>query len=736
MAEDITKNIERADELLREALKHQKELNRELSSADDIWSAITKNIQQMVQSSKSGETHIAKELSKRASIQRQILDNKSTELRINSELSKRAHLDVVENVHKNTLKELAAGRIRLQNQKSIGLLVKAMAKDLGEAAGNIIKSTNWIKITLGYFRLLDDEAARFRMRMGIWRTQSIDIEQSARSIYGQMIGIGANIEMVYKAAEAMGRSFGTIYSYTPDIGKALTSWQANLGISAESGAELLRVFSQLSGKTSQSQVNMGAFLSSMTQAAGIPLNETMVDIARASATSYSMLSRSPIAIARAAVEARRLGTTLDSITKSGKQMLDFTESINKEMEASVLIGAPINLQRARELSYRRDILGLNREIMRLAKNELDFNRLDRFQQEAFASALGLSVDEIAKMLNAEREIQRIKTFGSLSDKERLRKLEEMEAANNSIAQDMGKQAQLQIQQRANQAQLTILSNQWNQIVYQVVEALFPLTNVLLQAVNIGLKFAAPLIKVAAVSGIIWKYWGQISRIGSLVVGTVAKIAPGFARFLGPIGIAITGLMALWNISKRIYNIINDPNMNIGQKILAGLQAVAEGIFDTLIGPFKAVFGWLEKTFLGQSPSLIGEMIVAGIKAVGGSLFNNLILPFKLAKMAISRIFGTKSIAGETPTPGIIDADSASATEVRSAAATASGAERVYNQPKGVPSSGVIDAINSLRQDLINGKIAVYLDSQLVSLHSNRNTQFRRGFGTNNSMVGS
>jgi hypothetical protein len=44
---------------------------------------------------------------------------------------------------------------------------------------------------------------------------------------------------------------------------------------------------------------------------------------------------------------------------------------------------------------------------------------------------------------------------------------------------------------------------------------------------------------------------------------------------------------------------------------------------------------------------------------------------------------------------------------------------------------LLNAILGLRDDMTSGKIAVYMDTQLVSATIARQTEFRGGFGTNN-----
>ena len=62
-----------------------------------------------------------------------------------------------------------------------------------------------------------------------------------------------------------------------------------------------------------------------------------------------------------------MGTSMTEAARSSSHLLNFSTSISDEMEASVLLGKSLNLQHARELAYKGDILGLNKEILNIAK---------------------------------------------------------------------------------------------------------------------------------------------------------------------------------------------------------------------------------------------------------------------------------------------------------------------------------------------------------------------------------
>ena len=623
-------------------------------------------------------------------------------------------------------------KLKRQYATNQGLLTQVLSKQARIAGVMKIITTEAlmfkaaIVLALGIFKEFDEEASRFRMRMGMIRSDTASMEKSMYRSWVSLTSVGVTMKDLTASAESLTDSFGSLWAVTDEMRDTLSVWQAQLGVSTKSGAELLRVFSQIDGSTAQSQVNMGNFLSRMTRAAGVPLNETMGDVANASKTAYSMMARNPLAIAKAAVEARRLGTTLDAIAKSGKTLLNFTDSINAEMNASVLLGKSINLQRARELAYRRDMAGLNREIVRLARDEVDFNKMDTFQQEAFAAALGKSADEIAKMLQAERQMNWIRANGTVEQREQLNQLEAMKRVNEDLAKDMGAQAGESLRTQANQSKLAALSNTWKQLLMEIVDIFVPIISSVLSIATAVLKFLKPFVKIA-----VWAY--MIYKGFVLIKAAIAAIGVAIGW---PVAAVIALAAALYLVIKY-WDVIWKYAKMVGNAMWEGIKAVGTAIFDAIVWPFKKAYEWLSGIFLGESPSQIGMMIAEGIKSVGSLILNNLLWPFKMARWAIRKLFGGKSIAGEVGSPTVASAGDEAAGAVRGAAAagTTTTLKRKEDAVSLVPTMmGILEAVNGLRSDLNQGKVAIYLDSQLVSTHSMRNTLFRKGYGTNNAIA--
>ena len=85
-------------------------------------------------------------------------------------------------------------------------------------------------------------------------------------------------------------------------------------------------------------------------------------------------------IAVAAVAAKKMGMEFSQLTKMADQLLDFENSINKQMEASVLLGKEINLDKAREMALNGDLAGMTQEILQNVGGEAEFNKMNLLQR--------------------------------------------------------------------------------------------------------------------------------------------------------------------------------------------------------------------------------------------------------------------------------------------------------------------------------------------------------------------
>jgi hypothetical protein len=108
------------------------------------------------------------------------------------------------------------------------------------------------------------------------------------------------------------------------------------------------------------------------------------------------------ALIQATINASKLGVTLDQLSNTQSSLLNFEESISAELEAELLTGRDLNLERARYAALTNDQVALTEEINRLvADGSIDFEH-NFLAAESMAKVLGISTKELADMVTAQK----------------------------------------------------------------------------------------------------------------------------------------------------------------------------------------------------------------------------------------------------------------------------------------------------------------------------------------------
>lgn len=203
--------------------------------------------------------------------------------------------------------------------------------------------------------------------------------------------------------------------------KAFIGLSKQTGLVADFGGQTLETFSMLTGKLHLAEDAAGSLAtmarlqgkdtekilsdtvdtaSAIAKQAGVGINVKSVleDVASASASIKVSLGSNPELLAEAATNAALLGTNLAGVDAIASSLLDFENSIKNELAAELVLGADINLEKARQLALNNDLAGLAEEIANQEEITASFANGNRIQQEAAAAALGLSRDALSEMV--------------------------------------------------------------------------------------------------------------------------------------------------------------------------------------------------------------------------------------------------------------------------------------------------------------------------------------------------
>ena len=189
-------------------------------------------------------------------------------------------------------------------------------------------------------------------------------------------------------------------AFSPETVTTVAELTANMGMAGKEAANLAAL-SKVSGTNLQDNLKAteGQFQNFVkTNKTALNFGQVLSGVANASDSVKLSLGGSQEAIGEAVMEAQKLGLTLDQVDKIAGNLLNFQSSIEAEMEAELLTGQAINLEKARELALNNDLAGVAKEIGNNAGVLKAFASGNRLAQEATAKAAGMTREEMSKMI--------------------------------------------------------------------------------------------------------------------------------------------------------------------------------------------------------------------------------------------------------------------------------------------------------------------------------------------------
>jgi len=224
--------------------------------------------------------------------------------------------------------------------------------------------------------------------------------QNGDAMAGANFALATSVDFLKTAGELtkqMGLNAQNVFSASVMAGAS--ELKNTMGLSAEEAGGLA-VMAQTGGKDvknmSTSMVSVVSSFNKSNRSAvsqGVALREA----ANASDSLKLSLGNNPETLAKAAAAATRLGLSLQDVDNIASSLMDFETSISNELEAELLIGKELNLEKARELALNNDLAGLSDEIFKNSADIAEFGKMNRIQQEAYAKSLGLTKDQLAKI---------------------------------------------------------------------------------------------------------------------------------------------------------------------------------------------------------------------------------------------------------------------------------------------------------------------------------------------------
>ena len=412
--------------------------------------------------------------------------------------------------------------------KSLGVLVKGLGSGFKKA---LTDPLTIITFFTDKALIANKQVVELGKQLGYGSDRAESFRENLALMAGFSSNINVNTQSLTEAFGQLSEATGFAYEFTADQLETQVKLTKQVGLQASEAAQIQR-FAVLNGKTSEETYK--SFVKGLTATrnqlkVGINFKATLAEASKVSGQLAANLGYNPERIAKAVVTAKAFGMTLDQVAKSGESLLNWESSIQNELEAELLTGQQLNLERARAAALAGDQVTLTEELAKNIGTSAEFTKMNVLQQQSLAKAVGMTSDELA---------------------ETLRKREEAIASGKSLAQITEEEAQQALERQEIQE-----------------------------------KFGAALLKVQDVVGnLVAGPFGQLLDLLSNIAGILTTvISPIFTSISYVVGLIVEGFKTLSPILLGIAGILT---VMFAKSIALAIANVAATAWSAFIGvPF-------------------------------------------------------------------------------------------------------------------------------------------------------
>jgi len=455
-------------------------------------------------------------------------------------------------------------------EKSLGVFgkMKVAAKGFGAALksslgpfGLILALVNQIK--KAYAK--GEEAAKriSSENVGLARTLGTS-QKNANKLAGEIRGIAGEMGITGGAAI---QAAGGIYSSLDGAEKLSRSTLATFtklsvfaGLSAENVADIQK-FAKLAGKEGGVVAEEMASTAQQTIKANklnVSMRGLMQAVGKQSAIVKLNSKGSAQQMVKQVAQAKALGLEMSKVEAIASGMLDLESSLAAEMEAELLTGKELNLEKAREAALNNDNATLMEEIKNQFGSIEEFQNMNRVQQEAFGKAVGLSRDGLAEMLVTSKENEATNTDMVSTQDKSLAAMQSMA----SVAESM------QASEEGRQAAFSKIF----ELLHPIVELFKDLQPLIMEIIEPIVAFLAPVLKeiMEMILPFIKQLFADIRPIIEAILSALEPIIP----------VLLEVVEMILPVILDLFNTLKDPILQIIEvlkPIVAMLAEVARKI---------------------------------------------------------------------------------------------------------------------------------------------------------------
>ena len=510
---------------------------------------------------------------------------------------------------------VVAGEGNASKMEAAGFLAKELGSNLMKSLGPLALIAMAIEQIVDAFKMIDSASGDMAKNLGISYNEAQGLSAEMNQVAVNSNDIMVSTKGLMEAQSSLNNMFGTSVQFSGEMAEQFNSIQKRLKLSDEAMASFTKLGLQ-NGKSlydNLNTVNKTVIAQNKQVGTNISIKAAQEAIGKASAATRLTLRGSTEELTKAAVNAKKLGLEIEDLGKISNSLLDFESSIQAEMEAELLTGKDLNLERARAAALNGDAAALAAEISSQIGTSVDFGKKNVIQQEALAKAFGLSRNELADMLVAQESQQKLQALGfeNLNDaQEKYNKLIDSglskEKAMAAIGDD---QLAKQLDSVSQQEKLAAITDRLKEVFIGLMEPLMPVLDIFMDifenAVKPMMKVLTPIVKILGdlLQGMLIPALNMIMEPIQEISALINEMLPAgtslgdtfktIGKIIGPF--ILTPFRAVFFVIdtikeqiKGMFEIFSGIGDMLEGNILQGLKKIGIGIMRTVLAPIQAI----------------------------------------------------------------------------------------------------------------------------------------------------
>ena len=420
---------------------------------------------------------------------------------------------------------------------------------------------------------VDEEISHLAKGMGQTKHEAEEAHHQFAEIAADTEIVGANIESITQANKDLNAILGTNVTASKEMLEAQVLLTKQYGLTGEEAAEFQAVSAGTGKTVNQNLATVQAMVEGYNTMTGDSLNfkEISKDIAKTSKATLASYKGNVKALTLAAIQAKKMGMSLEDTQHVADNLLDIETSVENEMKANVLTGKHMNMNKARQLALDGDSAAAAAEAVSQAGSLSELNDMNIVQRKAIAAAAGVTVDQLMKSAELQEYSNalngtEIKDLKDLTD-EQIHQLEIAGAIDKTKADQLIKDQQI----ASTNEKMARIGDKLSALMMKAVGPIVDMLDPLMELVDfvfplLERTMAGPVrafkIVFTVVGGIIKAVnylAGVIKRLGSMINDALGNPLGGIVDFFKGIGNSISNFFGgiFDYFSERITNMLPD-----------------------------------------------------------------------------------------------------------------------------------------------------------------------------------